>query len=172
MPDSALRGLKQVANHRAQLVYAPQNRTQVFALLLAHRAGQAIEQDSDELMNAGERCAQLVRYVRQKLVLELELLLPAYFERSQQRLALNCVPHGAIELAVAEVAFDEIVLHALVKRFDRQPLIVLPRENDYRNFGCLGQHPAKCLRTLAVGEIQVEQHERRRFAVKQGQAVR
>src|SRR5580692_10660707 len=83
------RRLEQIAHHRTELVCAAENRVQVLVLLGTHLARQTIEQNSDELMNAGERRAQLMRDVGEKLVLEFELLLTADLKRAQQRLALN-----------------------------------------------------------------------------------
>ena len=77
-------GFEQVANHGVQLVHALQNGFQMIGLVGRHRAGKAIEKQSDVLMNAGQRSAQFVRNVREKLVLEFQLLLLRDFEGAQQ----------------------------------------------------------------------------------------
>ncbi len=66
-------------------------------------ARQAIEHERDELVNAGQRSAQLVRNVRKKFVLELQLLAAAHIERSQQGLALDGIAHGTRQLFAVEI---------------------------------------------------------------------
>src|SRR5580698_10860452 len=109
-------------------------------------------------MDTREGSAEFVRDVREKLVLEFQLLFAADLERKQKRLALDGVPDGTIQFAVAEITFYQIVLHALMQRFDGQPFIILARQDHDRNLRSLGENFAKGFRSLAVGKIQVEQH--------------
>ena len=104
-------------------------------------ARQAIEDKRDELMNAGQGCAQFVRNVGKEFIFELELLAPAHVERGQQGLALNRVTHGACQLLAVEAALDQIVLHALVDGADRHVFVVQAGQHDDGDAGRVPRAP-------------------------------
>ena len=152
---------QQIANHGSQLVHTLQNRLEMIALFRADFAGQAIEQDGDELMNAGQRRAQFVRHVREELVLEFQLLLAAHLQRAQQRLPFHGVAHGPVQPAAGDGAFHQVVLYALMQGLHGQRFVVLSRQDDDGHIRRLFQHLAKGFRSLAVGKVQVQQDDRR-----------
>src|SRR6185312_941828 len=62
-------GLQQVGDHGPQLDDAAEHGFQVLTLLGSHPARQAIEDQRDELMNAGQGSPQFVRYVGKEFIL-------------------------------------------------------------------------------------------------------
>ncbi len=88
---------------------------------------------------------------------------PADFERTEQRLPFHGVAHGAFQMVAGEVAFNQVVLHPLMNRLDRQRFIVLPRQDYDGHIWRLLQYGAKSRSAVAVGKIQVQQHDRGRL---------
>ncbi len=125
--------LQQVADHGAQLVHAVQHRSEVVTLLGVDVARQAVQQDGDELMNAGQRRPQFVRNVREELILEFQLLVAAHLQGAKQRLPFHGVAHGALQLAAGDIAFDQVVLHTLVHGLHGQRFVVLAGEDYHRH---------------------------------------
>lgn len=164
-------GFQQIANHGSQLVDALQNRFKMIALFRADFAGQAVEQDGGKLVNAGQRGAQFMRNMRQKLILELQLLLAAHLQGTQQRLAFHGVAHGPIQSTAGDGAFHQIVLHALMEGLDGECFVVLSRQDDDGHIRGFLQHLAKGFRSLAVRKVQVEQDDGGRFVLEGGKAV-
>ena len=58
---------------------------------------------------------------------------------------------------VVYLAFEEIILRALVQGLDRQSLIGQPGHHDDRYRGNLMVDPDKCFEAAAVGKYQVQQ---------------
>src|ERR1039458_3857156 len=77
------RGFEQVADHGVQLIHALEDGLQVVRLVRREWARQPVQQERDVLVNAGQRRAQFVRNMGQKLILEFKLLLAGYFQREQ-----------------------------------------------------------------------------------------
>ena len=154
---------EQVAHHRSQLVYALQNGLEVVALFGTDLTGQAVQQDGDKLVNAGQRRAQFVRNMRQELVFELQLLLAAHLQGTQQRLAFDGIAHGPIQPTAGDGALHQIVLHALMQGLHRQPFVILSRQNDDGYTGRFLQHLAKSFRTLAIRQVEIQQDHRGGF---------
>jgi hypothetical protein len=53
-------GFQKIADHRAQLVHALQNRFEMILLVRADFSGQTVKQDGNKLMNAGQRGSKFV----------------------------------------------------------------------------------------------------------------
>ena len=156
------RGLEQVRNHVAQLVDTFQHGAEMFALFGLNFSRQTVQNQGDELVDAGQGSAQFVRHVRKELIFELQLLLAAGIERSHQGLALDRITDGSPQLLAVEAAFDQVVLYALMNRFERKLFIVVAGEDHDRNPRGLTQHFPEGFRPVAVGQVQVQQHYRRR----------
>ena len=77
----------------------------MLALFAAQFARNAIEHDRRKLMDAGERRAQFMRDVRQKLIFELQLLTAAHIERGDQSLAFHGIAHCARQLLTIKISF-------------------------------------------------------------------
>ncbi len=97
----------------------------MIVLLRAEVSRHSIDQKGSELMNAGQRSPQFVRYVREKLILEFQLLLSAHLQRAQQSLPLHRIAHGPFQTAAGDCAFYQIILHPLMQGLRRQRFIVL-----------------------------------------------
>ena len=112
-----------------------------------------------------------MRDVGEKLVLEFKLLLAGDFQRAQQSLPFDCIAEGALQLLAGDVAFDQVVLNALVDGIDGQRLVVVPGKDHHRHMRSLLHDAMKSCRAMAVGKIQVEQHQRRCFHVQRRERV-
>ncbi len=94
-----------------------------------------------------------MRNVGQKLILEFQLLHAGDVESAQHPLPFHRVAEGALQLFAGDVAFDQVVLHALVDGFHRQSRIVLTRKDHHRHIGRLLPDPAKGFGAVAVGQV-------------------
>ncbi len=94
-----------------------------------------------------------MRNVRQKLILEFELLFARDFQRTQQPLPFHRIAERTLQLFAGDVALDQIVLNALVDGFDRQRLIVLTRKDHHWYIRSLLHDPAKGFCAVAVGQV-------------------
>ncbi len=103
--------------------------------------------------------AQFVGNVRQELVLEFQLLLLSDVQGAQQPLAFHGVADGALQLLAGNVAFDQVVLHSLMHRLDGQRFIVLAGKHHHRHVGRVLHDAAKGFRSVAVGQVQIQQHD-------------
>ncbi len=164
-------GFEQIADHGVQLVHAFQNGFQMVGLFGRHGARQAVQQESYVLVNAGERRAQFVRHVREKAILEFQLLLLADFQRPQQRLPFDGVAHGALQILAGDVALDQVILHAVMDGLHGQHFVILAGEHDDRDIGRVFHEAAESFSAVAVGKVQVEQHQRRRFPGQRSKAI-
>ena len=134
-------------------------------LVRHHGTSQPVQKECDVLVNAGQRCAQLVRNVGQKLVLEFKLLLAGDIQRAQQSLPFHRIADGTLQLFAGHVAFDQAVLNAVADGFERQRLIVLTRKDHHRHVRSLLHDPAKGFCAVAVGKVRIEQYQRGCFHV-------
>ena len=94
-----------------------------------------------------------MRNVRQELILELQLLLAAHIERSQQGLTLDGIAHGVRQLLAIESALDQVILHSLVQGFGREFFVVMTGEHHDGHPGRVLQQTAIGLRSAAVGKV-------------------
>ena len=153
-------GFQQVADHAAKLLGATQHGFQVFALFGVEFASQPVEQNSRELINRGQGCAQFMRNMRQELIFELQLLAAAHIKRGDQSLAFHGVAQSARQLLAVKIAFDEVILHALVYRFERKFLVILPGQHDHRHAWRLAQYLAESICPVTVRKVQIQEHDR------------
>ena len=84
------------------------------------------------------------------LVLELHLVA----------LALDRVLHRAQQQLAVEAALDEVVLRPALHRGERERLVVVAGEHDDRHRGRVRVDLGEGLQAMAVGQRQVEQHQR------------
>src|SRR6266404_7991117 len=70
--------------------------------------------------------------MRQKLILEFQLLLAGNFQRTQQRLPFYGITHGTFQLLAGNVALDQVVLDAQVYGLHGQRLVVLTGKDHHR----------------------------------------
>ena len=113
-----------------------------------------------------------MRDVRQEAVLELQLLFLTDFEGAQKSLPFDGVADGALEVLARDIALDQVVLNALMDRLHRQDFIVLAGKHNDRNVGRVLHDPAKRIGAAAVGKVQIQQHDGRRFPVQEVEAGR
>jgi hypothetical protein len=73
--------------------------------------------------------------------------------------------------SAGDAAFYQVILRSLLQGFNRQSLVVLPRQHDDRHVRRFFQQPAEGLGALAVGKIQIEQHQRRRLFLEGSNSV-
>ncbi len=166
------RRLQQVADHGLQLRDALQRRSQVIGLPRRDRSGQPIEHQRQVLVNAGQGRAQFVRNVRQKLVLEFQLLPAGDVECAQQRLPFHRIAHRPFQMLTGDVALDQVVLHALVHGLHREHFVVLAGKNYHRHVGSLLDDAPESFGAMAVRQIQIQQHQRGRLCRQRLQGIR
>jgi hypothetical protein len=117
------------------------------------------------------RGVQFVRHVRQKLILEFQLLLAGDFQRTQQRLPFYGITHGTFQLLAGNVPLDQVVLDAQVYGLHGQRLVVLTGQDHHRHIGRLFHDLSESFRAAAVGQVQIQQHHRRRFLAQTLQGI-
>ncbi len=61
-------GFQKIAHHRLQLFDVTQRNSKVLFLLVCEISGKPVQDNRNKLIHGGERRAQLVRYVGEKLI--------------------------------------------------------------------------------------------------------
>src|SRR5581483_9313655 len=97
------RRVEQIAHHGLQLLDVAQGDFQIFLLIRVERSGNAVQQQRDELINRGQRRAQLVGHVGEQLVFQRQLFSAAFFQLGHfAPLAFDLVGEIAVEQGGAE----------------------------------------------------------------------
>src|SRR5207244_11182911 len=100
-----------------------------------------------------------MRNMLQELIFELQLLAASHIKRGDQSLAFHGVAQSARQLLAVKTAFDEVILHALVYRFERKFLVILPGQHDHRHAWHLAQYFSESICPMAVRKVQIQEHD-------------
>jgi len=75
------------------------------------------------------------------------------------------------QVIAGDLILDEVVLHALMKRFDSQFFVILTGQNDDGHIVWFVEQGSEGLRSMAVRKIKVQQYQSGRILAHCGKSI-